>query len=112
MDEYNVVNAPEGKLSPEDNELRTTTFELTKLAKKPEVKVVKGQQPDTDGQPQYTEPKVEFNEETGKAVITIQTNGWVDLSITGLEFVYDENAQKIEDEPIKSERTNLARGKM
>ena len=27
------------------------------------------------------------------------------------EFVYDENAQKIEDEPIKSERTNLARGK-
>lgn len=111
MDEYNVVNAPEGKLSPEDNELRTTTFELTKLAKKPEVKVVKGQQPDTDGQPQYTEPKVEFNEETGKAVITIQTNGWVDLSITGLEFVYDENAQKIEDEPIKSERTNLARGK-
>lgn len=111
MDKYNVVNAPEGKLSPEDNELRTTTFELTKLAKKPEVKVVKGQQPDTDGQPQYTEPKVEFNEETGKAVITIQTNGWVDLSITGLEFVYDEDAQKIEDEPIKSERTNLARGK-
>ena len=111
MNKYNVVNAPEGKLSPEDNELRTTTFELTKLAKKPEVKVVKGQQPDTDGQPQYTEPKVEFNEETGKAVITIQTNGWVDLSITGLEFVYDENAQKIEDEPIKSERTNLARGK-
>ena len=111
MDEYNVVNAPEGKLSPEDNELRTTTFELTKLAKEPKVQVVKGQQPDTDGQPQYTEPKVEFNEETGKAVITIQTNGWVDLSITGLEFVYDENAQKIEDEPIKSERTNLARGK-
>ena len=35
----------------------------------------------------------------------------MDLSITGLEFVYDENAQKIEDEPIKSERTNLARGK-
>ena len=73
MDEYNVVNAPEGKLSPEDNELRTTTFELTKLAKEPKVQVVKGQQPDTDGQPQYTEPKVEFNEETGKAVITIQT---------------------------------------
>ena len=81
-------------MSPEDNELRTTTFELTKLAKEPKVQVVKGQQPDTDGQPQYTEPKVEFNEETGKAVITIQTNGWVDLSITGLEFVYDENAQK------------------
>lgn len=111
MNKYNVVNATEGKLSPEDNELRTTTFELTKLAKEPKVQVVKGQQPDTDGQPQYTEPKVEFNEETGKAVITIQTNGWVDLSITGLEFVYDENAQKIEDEPIKSERTNLARGK-
>ena len=47
MNKYNVVNAPEGKLSPEDNELRTTTFELTKLAKKPEVKVVKGQQPDS-----------------------------------------------------------------
>ena len=42
MDEYNVVNAPEGKLSPEDNELRTTTFELTKLAKEPKSAGCKG----------------------------------------------------------------------
>lgn len=73
-----MVNAPEGKLSPEDNELRTTTFELTKLAKEPKVRIVKGQQPDTDGQPQYTEPKVEFNEEQEKQLSrSRQTAGWI-----------------------------------
>ena len=111
MDRYNVVNAPAGKHSPEDNELRTTTFELTKLAKKPVVKVIDGQKPDTDGKVQYQDPEVTFDEKTGKAVVTIETNGWVKLSVTGLEFVYDENAQKIEDNETESVRTNLALSK-
>ena len=55
--------------------------------------------------------KLLLMQKTGKAVVTIETNGWVKLSVTGLEFVYDENAQKIEDNETESVRTNLALSK-
>lgn len=101
------------QLSPNDNELRTTTFKITKVSKEPKVELVKGQAPDTDGAVQYKEPKVDYDEQTKTATIIIQTNGWVELKISDLNYEVDETAGDIENtpEPEYGEKTNLAKGK-
>lgn len=83
--------------SPLDNELRETVFKIDSLTKKPTVKVVSGQQPDTDGIAQYEDPKVVYDESTKTATISINTNGYVDLEITDLEYAVNDKAVKIED---------------
>lgn len=135
---YNVVNAKKGvlnldtpndltdtidQLSPNDNELRTTTFELTSLTAKPTVTVKAGQQPDTDGLVQYKDPVVAYDAETKTATITVETNGWIDLAVSDLQFEVDEDAVKIEEEKVEEpeepeepeipevEVTNVAQGK-
>ena len=135
---YNCVNAKKGvlnldtpndltdtidQLSPNDNALRTTTFELTSLLAAPTVTVAAGQAPDTDGLVQYNAPLVTYDADTKTATITIETNGWVDLKISDLQFEVDEDAVKIEEEveeePEEPEEpetpevevTNVAQGK-
>ena len=135
---YNCVNAKKGvlnldtpdnltdtidQLSPNDNALRTTTFELTSLTKAPTVTVKAGQAPDTDGLVQYNDPVVTYDAATKTATITVETNGWIDLAVSDLEFEVDEDAVKIEEEveeePEEPEEpetpvvevTNVAQGK-
>ena len=96
---------PDGKpetiqqLSPNDNELRTTTFVVSTLSEAPTVEVVDAQKPDTDGQAQYTAPVVTFDETTGKATITVETNGWVELKVSNLQYAEDESVPSIEEAP-------------
>ncbi len=101
------------RLSPDDNEFnydkdgnitqtkgfnfRTTVFEFTKVTQAPTVKVVDAQKPDTDNQPQYKDPVVTFDKDTGKAVVSIEHNGWVKLSVTDLAYAEDKNAVEIVD---------------
>ncbi len=101
------------QLSPNDNELRTSTFKITKITEKPSVEVVKGQAPDTDGFVQYKAPVVKFDEKTKTATITIESNGWVDLIVSNLQYEVDPDAVKIEDkqEGDYGEKTNLAKNK-
>lgn len=93
--------------SPQDNDLRETVFKIDSLTKKPTVKVVNGQQPDTDGIAQYEDPKVEYNPTTQTATISINTNGYVDLEITDLDYVVNENAVKIEDGVKKADPPSI-----
>ncbi|MBR6770189.1 MAG: chitobiase/beta-hexosaminidase C-terminal domain-containing protein [Lachnospiraceae bacterium] len=112
MGELNVVNATGDKKSPEDNTLRTTTFELAKLAKVPTVTIVEGQQPDTDGKEQYSEPVVNFDQSTGTATITITCNGWVNLKITDLEYAADDEYELDLSDPVtEGVKENLALNK-
>ncbi len=97
---YNAVNAKKGvpnldtpdpndtidQLSPNDNELRTTTVKLTGLAAQPTVEVLAGQTPDTDGKEQYRMPVVAYDAASGTATVTIESNGWVELKISGLSY--------------------------
>lgn len=101
------------RLSPDDNEynyqgdgsvgstkgenFRTTVFEFTKVTQKPVVRVTAGQQPDTDNQPQYKEPVVTYDAASGKATVSIEHNGWVELSVTNLKYAEDSNAIEIAD---------------
>ena len=111
MGELNVVNADpaENQQSPADNALRDTVFELTRLAKRPVVTVVRGQQPDTDQEPQYSTPAVSFDPSTGTARITVACNGWVELRISDLEYVADsEYEMDLSDPAAEGVRENLA----
>lgn len=99
--------------SPLDNDLRETVFKIDSLTKEPTVRVVNGQQPDTDGIAQYEDPKVVYDESTKTATISINTNGYVDLEITDLEYEVNDNAVKIEDGVKKPDppSVNVALGK-
>lgn len=119
---YNVVNAQRGveniespgttidQLSPADNDLRTSTFKISSLTAAPSVKIVAGQAPDTDNKQQYNQPQVHYDPSTKTATITIESNGWVELKITDLNYETNANAVKIEEptEQEYGERENLA----
>lgn len=109
---YNAVNAKKDvlnldtpddlndridQLSPNDNDLRTTTFKITSLSKAPKVEFVKGQEPDTDQKPQYELPVVSYDSQTKTATITVKTNGWIEFKVSDLAYEVDTNAEKIED---------------
>lgn len=85
--------------NPDDNDLRTTTWELTKLTHAPKVEVVEAQEWKDGSSPQIILEPVKFDENTGKATITVKSNGWVRLKISGLDFAPDENAEQITDTP-------------
>ena len=97
--------------SPKDNALRTTTWELTKLAEKPVVEVVEGLEWANGSSPQVRLSEVKFDPATGKATITVETNGWVRLRISNLKFVDDPNAEEIKDNAGTSgQKVNVAKG--
>lgn len=88
------------QLSPVDNQLRETTFTLNAVSEAPVVRVVRGQEADTDGYPQYEQPVVDYNSETKTATITIKTNGWVELEVSNFNFVENNDADRIVDEVV------------
>ena len=73
-------------MSPNDNELRTTTVKLTGLSAQPTVEVLAGQTPDTDGKEQYRTPVVAYDAASKTATVTIESNGWVELKLSGLSY--------------------------
>ena len=85
-----------------DDTLRTTTWELTKVTEAPTVRVIEAMA-QNGSSPQYTEPTVQFDQSTGKATISIQTNGWVKMEIGNLKFATDTV------EPV-TQRVNVASG--
>lgn len=103
----NVVNADpsKGENSPDDNELRTTTFTISKLAKKPKVELIAGQEADTDNMPQYESVQVDYNQDTGMATIIVTSNGWVEYRISELEWI-EYNGEILTADEVKE--TNLA----
>ncbi len=107
---YNVVNADtsKGENSPVDNDLRTTTFTLSKLTQEPVVRLVDGQQPDTDGAQQYDAPMATFDTQTGVATITITSNGWGDYEITNLHYAADDDFHLSEDPSLGGKEQNFA----
>lgn len=124
--------------SPLDYKMRTTTFEITKLEEKPVVRITDALEWDgvkspqvlgeeeaeaadftTDNTPaEGNSPdtvKVEWEESTGKATITLQCNGWVDLEIANLKFARDESALDVtleESEQSGTSAVNLATGSL
>lgn len=90
-----------------DETLRTTTFVINKLSAAPTVTVASAMAA-THGTVQYAEPQVNFA--NGTATITINTNGWVNLKVTGLQFVEDANAVAIVDESLEGRKDNVALG--
>ena len=95
---------------PKDNALRTTTWELTKLAEKPVVEVVEGLEWANGSSPQVRLSEVKFDPATGKATITVETNGWARLRISNLKFVDDPNAEEIKDNAGTSgQKVNVAK---
>lgn len=89
------------QLSPNDHELRTTTFEIIGLAKKPRVEAIAYQQSDTDNIKQFDPTlglTVDFEGNT--ATVTVTANGWVDLEISDLEYVKTNNPIEIEEKNL------------
>ena len=83
---------------PKDDTLRTTTWELTKLNAEPTVTVLEAQEWTNGVSPQVTVEDVKFDPQTGKATITVKSNGWVRLKLSNLDFATDENAEQITEE--------------
>lgn len=124
---YNCVNAKSGvpnienpgqtidQLSPNDHDLRTSTFEISSLSSAPTVEVIEGQKADTDGRAQYNDPVVTYDSSTKTATVTIESNGWVKLKVTNLHYQVDDNAVEIveptETEEYGTSRINLALNK-
>lgn len=100
---YNVVNADtsKGENSPADNTLRSTTFTLSKLTQEPVIRMVDGQQPDTDGKQQHRPPTVIFDAKTGTATITLTSNGWGNYEISNLHYTADDSS-------VPEKETNFA----
>lgn len=90
-----------------DEALRTTTFVINKLSSAPTVTVASAMTA-THGTAQYAEPQVRFA--NGTATITIDTNGWVNLKVAGLQFVEDNNAEAIVDDSLEGRKDNVALG--
>lgn len=85
--------------NPKDDTLRTTTWELTKLNAEPTVTVLAAQEWKNGTSPQVKVESVKFDPQTGKATITVKSNGWVHLKLSNLDFATDENAEQITEEP-------------
>lgn len=67
--------ANEYSINPQDDEFRRTVFKIDGLTTAPTVKIKRVMKDS------YEEPIVDYNEETGEAVITIVSNGYMDFEI-------------------------------
>lgn len=106
--------------NPLDRDMRKTVITLNKLSQAPTVTIVDAQEWDGEKSPQIMgiaekadnwkskddpangsapdEVQVDYNESNGTATITLYSNGWTDLKISGLQFEVNTAAEDLSKE--------------